>query len=104
VYVQYCTDTKVLGKGVTRTDLDLAFAKCKSKGARRITFDQFLKALNILATKRDIALVALLQHCLTFQGPVNHSSVRVGNIRLHDDKVRSPNDRVDFVPSAGHSQ
>lgn len=89
-FSKYCSDCKILSKGVSRTDVDLAFAKCKDKGARRLTFDQFLKALNLLAARRDVALVELLQRCLTFEGPVNHSSVRVGNVRLHDDKVRVP--------------
>lgn len=86
-FCKYCQDCKVLGKGVTRTDVDLAFAKCKDKGARRVNFDQFLKALNLLASRRDLALDTLVARCIAFQGPVNHSSVRVGSVRLHDDKV-----------------
>lgn len=87
-FSKYCSDCHVLGKGVTRTDVDLAFTKCKQKGTRRITFDQFLNALNLLAARRDVGLVELMQACLTFEGPVHHSSVKFGNSRLHDDKVR----------------
>jgi p25-alpha len=87
-FAKYCAECKVLGGGVTRTDVDLAFTRVKDKGARRISFDQFLKALHVLAERRGATLPELLQRCLRFEGPVNHSSVRVGNVRLHDDKVR----------------
>lgn len=41
VFNKFAKDCKVICKAVTSTDVDLAFAKCKDKAARKINFAQF---------------------------------------------------------------
>lgn len=86
-FIKYCTDTGIVGRGVPRTDVDLAFAVAKTKGTRRITFDQFLRALKILGEHRGISLADIVSDSLMNNGPVNHSAIKVLTVRLHDDKV-----------------
>ncbi len=37
-FVKMFKDSKLVGKGLTTTDLDMTFAKVKAKGTRRITY------------------------------------------------------------------
>lgn len=95
-FAKYCGDCKLLGRGrdafggaaLTLTDVDLTFAKVKAKGARRITFDQFLKALSALAEKHDASIAEIVAHCLRFVAPESHARAVAEDVRLHDDKVR----------------
>ena len=52
-FAKISKDTKGLidGKGVTNAEVDLAFAKAK-RGERKVTFPEFLQALEILASKK----------------------------------------------------
>ncbi|XP_006008182.1 tubulin polymerization-promoting protein family member 3 [Latimeria chalumnae] len=48
-----CKDCNIIdGKTVTSTDVDIAFSKVKAKAARVITYDEFVKALEELSSKR----------------------------------------------------
>lgn len=38
-FAKMCKDTKLIDKKMTATDVDLIFAKSKTKADRRITFD-----------------------------------------------------------------
>ena len=94
-FAKYCTDCRLLGKssdsfgpqGLTLTDVDLVFARVKSKGARRITFDQFLKALGGLAEKQGASIAEIVAHCLRFTDPSNNARAVAQDVRLHDDKA-----------------
>lgn len=53
--VKVCKDCGLMdAKHLTSTDIDLIFAKVKAKGARKITFDQFLQALELIAHKKGL--------------------------------------------------
>jgi ssDNA-binding Zn-finger/Zn-ribbon topoisomerase 1 len=41
----------LIGKSVTRTDIDMIFTKSKAKGARRLAFQDFVNALTAVAAK-----------------------------------------------------
>lgn len=52
-WAKLCKDCKVVdGRNVTGTDVDIVFTKVKQKTSRVITFDEFHKALEMLAPKR----------------------------------------------------
>lgn len=89
LFAKYCTDTGITKGDTTCADADLAFAGVKTKGARRITFDQFVKALKMLSVQHETQLVDVVEKCLVVDGPINHSAAKVNSVRLHDDKVRS---------------
>lgn len=60
-------------------------AQVKAKGARRITFDQFLRALNLVAEKRGTTLCELVAAAVKHVAPINHAAAH-HTIRLHDDR------------------
>jgi hypothetical protein len=94
-FAKYCSDCNLIGRGqwtfgrktLTVTDVDLAFAKVKAKRARRITFDEFLMALNILAEKQAMSVADIVAHCLRCVAPTTNATSVAEDVRLHDDKV-----------------
>ena len=56
------------------------------KGQRRISFDQFVNALGIIAEKKGQALRDIAQAVLDTGGP-SVIGTRAGYVKLHDDKV-----------------
>ena len=61
----------------------------KTKGARRITFEQFLMALAAVADAKKTSLEAVVRQALASQGPVS-SGTRADYVKFHDDKVSRP--------------
>lgn len=75
-FAKFAKDCKLVDKSnLTPTDVDLIFAKAKSKTERRITFEQFCTAVTMMADKRypeqagDGAMEALMKKIITSQGP-----------------------------------
>lgn len=75
-FAKFAKDCKLVDKNnLTPTDVDLIFAKAKSKTERRITFEQFCTAVSMMADKRypeqagEGALEALMKKIITSQGP-----------------------------------
>ena len=56
------------------------------KGQRRISFDQFVNALGIIADKKGQALRDIAQTVLDAGGP-SAVGTRAGYVKFHDDKV-----------------
>ena len=56
------------------------------KGQRRITFDQFVNALGIIAEKKGQALKDVVQPILQAEGPMV-TGTKAGYVKFHDDKV-----------------
>mgnify|MGYP001226045264 FL=1 len=50
-FSKLCLDSPKLGKHVGRTDVDLVFSKAKPLGDRRLTYENFLDALLLLAMR-----------------------------------------------------
>lgn len=75
-FAKFAKDCKLLDKtNLTATDVDLIFAKAKSKTERRITVDQFYTAVCMMADKKypeeagDAALEKLMGKISNSQGP-----------------------------------
>lgn len=75
-FAKFAKDCKLVDKAnLTPTDVDLIFAKAKTKTERRISYDQFCTAVSMMADKRypeqagDNALEALMKKVITSQGP-----------------------------------
>lgn len=51
-FLKLCRDCQLTDKQLSTTDVDLVFAKVKSKGQRRISFKQFLTALAMISDKK----------------------------------------------------
>jgi hypothetical protein len=58
-WTKLCKDAKIVDKSFTTTDADLIFAKAKAKGARKIGFAEFTKALELAAEKKKVSVATL---------------------------------------------
>jgi len=85
-FAKLCKDCKLLNKKVTTTDVDLAFAKVKTKGARKITYDQFVAALNIFADKEKVPHGEYHAKIAGSHGPEFHGT-KADAVKWHDDKT-----------------
>eukprot|EP00877_Chromochloris_zofingiensis_P014320 jgi/Chrzof1/9141/Cz03g37130.t1 len=84
-FLKLCRDCQLTDKQLSTTDVDLVFAKVKSKGQRRISFKQFLTALAMISDKKGVNLEDTVNDILAAGGPVANAT-RVDSVRLHDDK------------------
>ncbi|KAL0023967.1 hypothetical protein WJX77_004039 [Trebouxia sp. C0004] len=84
-FSKLCRDAKLLGKQFNAIDVDIVFAKVKVKGQRRITFDQFVNALGIIAEKKGQSLKDVIQPILQAGGP-SVTGTKAGYVKFHDDK------------------
>lgn len=78
-------DCKVLDKKLTATDVDLIFAKVKDKAERKITFEQFNKAVEMFAEKKGVPAADVANAILSHGGPT-FSGTKTDNVKFHDDK------------------
>jgi len=84
-WAKLAKDTKLLDKKLTSTDIDLIFAKVKGKTERRISWDQFGKALGLCAEKKGTDVNAVYAKVAASQGPVLKGT-KAAAVALHDDK------------------
>ncbi|GIL43700.1 hypothetical protein Vafri_1349 [Volvox africanus] len=84
-FAKFCKDCNLLGKDLTVTDIDLAFARAKPKGSRKLSFEGFVTALAECAERKGVSLEALVRSVLACQGPVARAT-KAENVRLHDDR------------------
>jgi hypothetical protein len=85
IFAKLCKDCKVITKDCSSTDVDLTFAKVKDKAARKITYSQFLQALDIFATKRKETSESLQQKMCNAGGP-KFTGTKADAVKFHDDK------------------
>ena len=83
--VKVAKDCCLLDKHFTTTDIDLIFAKVKTKGAKKITFQQFTSALELIAAKKGISTEELESRILSVGGPV-FTGTKTEKVKWHDDK------------------
>lgn len=84
-FAKLAKDSKLLDKKVTATDIDLIFAKVKTKTERRITFAQFLKGLELIAEKKGISPDDVSNTILSHGGP-QFAGTQADHVKFHDDK------------------
>jgi len=84
-FAKLCRDTSLLDKKFTATDVDLIFAKAVSKGQRRIDYNKFEVALQLIADKKGMTIDDIHDSVLSVRGPVLAGTV-ADNVRFHDDK------------------
>jgi len=84
-FTKLCKDCFLIGKKFTISDTDVVFAKVIVPGQRRISFEQFERALGLVAEKSGSALEEIREDVATSGGPA-FSGTQMENVRLHDDK------------------
>ena len=84
-FVKIFRDNNLLTKSFTSIDLDIIFAKNKSKGDRKLTFEQFEKCLKECSDKLKKDYCDLISS-FSDNGPV-YSGTKTESVKLHDDKT-----------------
>jgi len=81
-FAKFAKDCQIIdGKKVTTTDVDIIFNKCKAKGARRMEWDQFRSAFQLLADKKypnkspAESYITLLHTVTDNKGPIARGTV-----------------------------
>lgn len=85
-FAKLCKDCKLLNKKITTTDVDITFAKVKTKGARKINYNQFIEAQNCLADKEKIPHADYHHKVLGSGGP-KFKGTTADDVKWHDDKT-----------------
>ena len=84
-FVKLAKDTGIVDRKLTTTDVDIVFAKVKAKFERKITFDQFMHGLEMLAEKKRVEVKAIRDKVASSKGPILNGT-RTLSVKLHDDK------------------
>ena len=85
-FMKFNKDCKLLVKNkVTSTDIDIIFAKVKTKGKRKIDVAQFKTACELVAAKKKITLPELLNKAASAGGP-KFKGTKADYVKFHDDK------------------
>jgi len=84
-FLKVLKDSNLMGSTLTAGEADIIFTKVKTKGARKLTFEQFLSALQLTAEKKGMAFQETVRQVMTVGGPKAHAT-KAEAVRLHDDK------------------
>lgn len=81
-------DSGLVGRGqrLNRSDVDIVFAKTRTKGERVLSFEQFVEALDALGQRCNCSLADIASQVLESGGPITRGTVAEG-VRFYDDKV-----------------
>ncbi|CAM9657725.1 unnamed protein product [Scytosiphon promiscuus] len=85
-FVKLAKDCKLVGKGVSTTDLDLIFTKVKDKTAKKINFDTFVAAVGLIAEKVGKSTDEVIHIIVSAKGPTTGAATVADDVRFHDDK------------------
>jgi len=84
-FAKVCADCGLYGRGFTKQDVDILFAKVCYKGERRIGPDQFIDACRLIASKRGCSVAEVQDKVAKSDGPIMNAT-KTDNVRFHDDK------------------
>jgi hypothetical protein len=84
-YAKFNKDCKLLDKKYTTTDVDINFAKIKTKTSKNITFTQFEDGIKLAATKKGIEYDAAVALICEAGGPT-FTGTKADYVKFHDDK------------------
>lgn len=97
-FAKLAKDTKLLDKKLTATDVDLMFAKIKTKDLRTITFEQFKKGVEGFAAKKGKTYDECVTLIVGTGGPQFHGT-QADYVKFHDDKTTYTGVHVNGGPS-----
>ncbi|CBN76132.1 flagellar associated protein [Ectocarpus siliculosus] len=85
-FVKLAKDCKLVGKNLSTTDLDLIFTKVKDKTAKKINFDTFVEAVELISEKLGKSKDDVILLIVSAKGPTTGAATVADNVRFHDDK------------------
>lgn len=83
--VKLCKETGVIDKHTTTTDIDLLFTKCKAKGAKRMTYDEFTVFVEEVAKRKKKTVQEITEKICSTSGPT-FEGTKMEAVRFYDDK------------------
>jgi hypothetical protein len=84
-YAKVNKDCHLLDKKYNTTDVDINFAKIKTKTSKTITFTQFKAGLELAAIKKGIDYDAIVEAVCKAGGPT-FVGTKADYVKFHDDK------------------
>ncbi len=85
-FAKLCRDAGLVSGSAGAVAVDLCFAKARPRGARRLTFSDFLVALALLAQERGASEAEVLAAVADCSGPRTTATTAPQFSRLHDDR------------------
>ena len=85
-FSKLCKDCKLIDSKLTATDVDLIFAnnKVKNKAERKITFQQFTVALELVAEKKGAPVSDIQQKIVEMGGPASNNVQKADTSGVYD--------------------
>ena len=83
--VKLAKQSKLVNKKLRANDVDLIFAKCKSKGKRSINYSEFEEALKQIANRRGDSVEKVQDLIMSAGGPKSNAT-KADKVKFHDDK------------------
>lgn len=84
-FIKLCRDCNLLSKNLSAVDIDMIFAQVKSKGHRKLNFDQFLSSLLLCADRKGVEFEEMVKQIIATGGPI-FVGTKADSVRLYDDK------------------
>lgn len=68
-FVKIFKDAKLFDSHFKSTSADIIFSKIKTKGAQKVTYEQFLKGLELAAVEKKVSLEEICEGLSKLHGP-----------------------------------
>lgn len=86
-FIKFCDDAHLLGKGLTKQDVDVVYASA-GHGKKRIGWTDFQTAIRKVAQKKKVSVAEIQQTIVNnaASGPKQTGVTKLEAVRFHDDK------------------
>lgn len=85
-WVKMLRDARIIDLAFTSSDADIIFAKVKTKGARRIRYDQFVRGLEYVAQRKNVDTQYVI-NLVCGACPTTNNATVPDYVAYHDDKT-----------------
>lgn len=84
-FAKLCKDVKLISPKFTATDVDLIFAntKVKPKNERKITYSQFLVAVQLIAEKKGVSQEEIISKIVSASGPATNNTQKADDSGIY---------------------
>eukprot|EP00775_Hariotina_reticulata_P004264 gene4264-4515_t len=90
-FAKLCREAGLVDRSFSSTAADLIFTKVKAKGAKKISFEEFNHALEMIAAAKCITIEQLIEKLQGCGGPAVHAAVTTpDHVRFYDELHSSP--------------
>ena len=83
-FLKLCKECGIVDKKYSMSEVDIDFAKVKCSALKTINFQEFEKAIGLIAKKKQIHKQELINQIIN-HGPATYSGTKTDKVRLYDD-------------------